>query len=181
MKRRLSSHWKWNDRPLEARDLIICGIKNLSLDYSLIMPGISRQPRIEAVPYGQVATCPLPPCQLRIMYPALSLGRFKDLFRSISGRNHHILKIRRPPFLNPLIAINERTGRDLSVRVALNNVSRAILGQIQRSLQIHLRQKSSYPENIPSRGGPFHPISLLLPLHLKFLLNKIQSKDCSIP
>ena len=49
LKRRLSSHWKWNDRPFEARDLIICGIiKSSHWIISSIMPGISRHPRIEA-------------------------------------------------------------------------------------------------------------------------------------
>ena len=96
LKRRLSSHWKWNDRPLEARDLIISGIIKL-LDYSQIMPGISRHPRIEAsrTDRSRPVLCPL---QLRIIYPALSLGRSKDLSRSISGRNHHILKIAGPLF-----------------------------------------------------------------------------------
>ena len=93
LKRRLSSHWIWNARPLEARDLLICGIINLSLRLFSNHAGNYLPSQDRSLPYGQVATCPLPPCQLRIIYPALSFGRFKDLFRSIPGRNHDILKI----------------------------------------------------------------------------------------
>ena len=67
------------------------------------------------------------------------------------------------PVLCPLLQIhlktfNERTGRDLSVREASNNVSRDILGQIYGSFQIHLRKKSYYSENIPSGPADFFGI-----------------------
>ena len=98
LKRRFSFHWKWNDRPFEARDLIISGIIKISssifskswIGELAAVPG-SKPP----VRTGRdLSSAPLPASNnISRAIP----GQIQRSFRSISGRNHPIQKIFLPP------------------------------------------------------------------------------------